>query len=91
MAQLAAAGKEVPAILATANGRPFYSVEGGKQSFLSFKLAHADVLLKTQSEMTIKQIAEAVGYDDPLYFSRLYKKYRGITPSAIRTEEAPIL
>ncbi len=62
-----------------------------KQAFLSFKLAHADVLLKTQSEMTIKQIAEAVGYDDPLYFSRLYKKYRGITPSAIRTEEAPIL
>lgn len=62
-----------------------------KQAFLSFKLAHADVLLKTQPEMTVKQVAEAVGYDDPLYFSRLYKKYRGVTPSAIKAEEAAIL
>ncbi|BFT71874.1 hypothetical protein PAENIP36_33160 [Paenibacillus sp. P36] len=30
---------------------------------------------------TIKQVAESVGYEDPLYFSRLYKKHYGYAPS----------
>ena len=33
------------------------------------------------SEYTISQIAEACGYSEPLYFSRVFKKYFGISPS----------
>ena len=38
-------------------------------------------------EMTnkpIRRICLEVGYDDPLYFSRIFKKYTGVTPSEFR-------
>lgn len=31
--------------------------------------------------MSLREVAESVGYDDPLYFSRLFKKRTGIKPS----------
>lgn len=33
------------------------------------------------SAYTISQIAEACGYSEPLYFSRVFKKYFGVSPS----------
>jgi len=33
---------------------------------------------------SIKTVAMAVGYDDAYYFSKLYKKYHGISPSKVR-------
>lgn len=33
------------------------------------------------SEYTVTQIAEACGYSEPLYFSRVFKKYYGVAPS----------
>ena len=33
------------------------------------------------SEYTVSQIAEACGFSDPLYFSRVFKKYFGVSPS----------
>ncbi|MDE7379541.1 MAG: helix-turn-helix transcriptional regulator [Clostridia bacterium] len=33
------------------------------------------------SQFTITQIAEACGYAEPLYFSRVFKKYYGVAPS----------
>lgn len=33
------------------------------------------------SEYTVSQTAEACGYSDPLYFSRVFKKYFGVSPS----------
>lgn len=32
------------------------------------------------SEYTVSQIAEACGYAEPLYFSRVFKKYYGVSP-----------
>ncbi len=32
----------------------------------------------------IAEIAAIVGYDDPLYFSRLFKKQIGVSPSEFR-------
>ena len=55
-----------------------------KQAFLEMKLEHADELLRGNSTASVTQVAEAVGYDDPQYFSRLYKKHRGIAPSMSR-------
>ncbi len=41
-----------------------------------------DMLDKT--DLSVKQVALAVGYDDPLYFSRLFKKRAGISPRMLR-------
>ncbi|MGG1518866.1 AraC family transcriptional regulator [Paenibacillus oryzisoli] len=47
---------------------------------IQHRMKRAQELLTTGSG-TIKQIAESVGYADALYFSRLYKKFYGYTPS----------
>jgi AraC-like DNA-binding protein len=44
----------------------------------------AKVLLY-QSQYTIGDIATELGLEDPSYFSRLFKKYEGITPQAFRS------
>lgn len=36
------------------------------------------------SDFNVKQIAHEVGYDDHTYFSRLFKKFAGITPLAFK-------
>ena len=38
----------------------------------------------TSTKMTIEQIAQASGYADPLYFSRIFKKHIGISPKEYR-------
>lgn len=35
---------------------------------------------------TVGEVAHAVGYDDPLYFSRAFKRYAGRAPQAYRAE-----
>lgn len=37
--------------------------------------------LLRNSKLTISNIANSVGYDDPLYFSRVFKKVKGVSPS----------
>lgn len=39
-----------------------------------------------QEEMTVKEIAEAVGFSDHNYFSRVFKRVMGFTPSGYRKE-----
>ena len=34
------------------------------------------------NSMTISNISRLVGFDDPLYFSRVFKKYTGASPQA---------
>lgn len=34
-----------------------------------------------ESSLRVKEVASAVGYDDPFYFSRLYRKYWGHAPT----------
>lgn len=51
---------------------------------LKMKLAK-DIILSgvtnRYSEYTVSQIAEACGYAEPLYFSRVFKKYYGVSPA----------
>ncbi|MBI2843407.1 MAG: PocR ligand-binding domain-containing protein [Armatimonadetes bacterium] len=51
-----------------------------KRTQIDIKLRKAEELMANTSELTITEVAAMVGYDDPLYFSRIYKKYRGISP-----------
>ncbi|MDQ6473030.1 AraC family transcriptional regulator [Flavobacterium sp. LHD-80] len=51
--------------------------------FIHLKLQHACLLLIT-SEVKVKIIAADLGYDDPYYFSRLFKKHMKVSPLQYR-------
>ena len=46
---------------------------------LELRLSRAEALLKDDN-ISIEKIAESVGFSDPAYFSRLFKKSRGLSP-----------
>lgn len=52
--------------------------------FLNMKMEHACYLLDT-SNLNVQGVANALGYDDPLYFSRLFSKTVGMSPRAYRS------
>lgn len=52
------------------------------------KLDAADRLLREQPRLPVKLVAARCGFDDPLYFSRLYRRRRGRPPSAARDAAA---
>lgn len=45
-----------------------------------YRISQACTLLRT-SELTIGEIASSVGFDDQLYFSRVFKKLKGVSPT----------
>ena len=53
------------------------------QYIVSLRIAAAKGYLEN-SNKNIAEIASTVGYDNALYFSRLFKKYTGLTPSEYR-------
>lgn len=55
------------------------------QYILSLRISNAQSLLEN-TPCNITEIAEIVGYDNPLYFSRLFKKQSGMSPSEFRKQ-----
>ena len=53
------------------------------QYILSKRISNAETLLQNPS-YNISEISQIVGYDNPLYFSRIFKKVKGISPSEYR-------
>lgn len=51
--------------------------------FLNMKMEHACHLLDS-TPLSIKGVASALGYEDPLYFSRQFSKTVGLSPRAYR-------
>lgn len=49
------------------------------------RLHVADVLLKDRT-LSISEIAAQTGFEDEAYFSRCYKKHRGVSPKAMRAK-----
>ena len=49
------------------------------------RLKHAKELLKN-SDLRSYEIAFEVGYDNPSYFSKLFKKYENMTPGEYRNK-----
>lgn len=56
------------------------------QYILTVRIANAQNLLDT-TIYNITEIAAIVGYDNPLYFSRLFKKQTGLSPSEYRKRQ----
>ena len=54
------------------------------QYIVSIRIANAQVLLET-TDYNVTEIGNIVGYDNPLYFSRIFKKQKGVSPSEYRT------
>lgn len=53
------------------------------QYIISVRIENAQRLLCTQ-DYNVTEVAAIVGYDNPLYFSRLFKKQTGISPTDYR-------
>jgi AraC family transcriptional regulator of arabinose operon len=51
--------------------------------FLNMKMEHACHLLDS-TQLSVKGVADALGYDDQLYFSRQFSKTVGLSPRAYR-------
>ena len=54
------------------------------QFLTGIRLDRAKTLMNAEPDMPIRDIALSVGYEDPLYFSRLFKKKLGLYPTEFR-------
>jgi len=54
------------------------------------RMYHAQSRLLETGDL-VKEIAEQVGYDDALYFSRDFKRFAGVSPREFRRREKPTL
>ena len=55
------------------------------QYIVSLRITNAQILLETTDD-TITEIGTIIGYDNPLYFSRIFHKQKGISPSEYRKQ-----
>ena len=62
-----------------------YTGSSPAQYLISLRISAAQSLLET-SDHNVTEIAEMVGYDNPLYFSRLFRKQTGMSPSDFRRQ-----
>lgn len=63
-----------------------YTGQTPMQFIVSLRINNAQLLLET-TEYSINQIASIVGYDNQLYFSRLFHKQKGFSPTQYRNRE----
>lgn len=56
-----------------------------KEYLVQYRVNRACMLLR-DPERKISEVAKAVGYEDPLAFSKIFKKAKGVSPSVYRLE-----
>ena len=54
---------------------------------LDYRIRQACILLKS-TDLSVRAIAHSVSYADPLYFSRLFRQKKGVSPSEYRKRKA---
>jgi AraC-like DNA-binding protein len=82
---------ELDTLAATANLSRFHFCNKYKaltgyspiKHFVNMKMEHACHLLDS-GNASVKTVATALGYDDPLYFSRMFNKTVGMSPTSYR-------
>ena len=52
----------------------------------NYRISQATNLIK-MTNLTVREIAEQCGFDDPFYFSRAFKKHVGVSPSKYRNQK----
>ena len=57
--------------------------ESPKKYITDLRMRNAQVLLET-SDATVAEISRIVGYENPMYFSRLFRKSKGLSPANYR-------
>ena len=60
-----------------------YSGRAPIDFFINLKMQEACKLLKS-TDLYIVEISQKLGYDDPYYFSRIFKKVMGVSPKEYR-------
>lgn len=55
-----------------------------KRSSIELKLEQAENYFKTMPNLSIQEVADRLGFEDPFYFSRIFKKHRGAPPSEFK-------
>lgn len=55
------------------------------QFIVSLRITNAQILLET-TNYNISEIGAIVGYDNPLYFSRIFRKQKGVSPKEYRKQ-----
>jgi AraC family transcriptional regulator of arabinose operon len=58
-----------------------------KDYLIKFRLQKSKELMR-DTNLTLRQISFIVGFEDQLYFSRVFKKYEGVCPSQCRYNES---
>ena len=53
------------------------------QYILAIRINNAVSLLES-TDYNVTEISTIIGYDNPLYFSRIFKKQKGVSPSDYR-------
>lgn len=71
--------------LSTAQFYHLFRLEYGKTplDYYNDLLLHKSVLLLETQQYTVAEIASMMGFDSPAYFSRFFKKHKGIPPSRL--------
>lgn len=64
------------------------SLNSSVMEYLNASRIHAAKLLLKGEQKSVKDIAYAVGFSDPNYFCRVFKRTTGITPSAFKRLDA---
>jgi AraC-like DNA-binding protein len=65
--------------------RIFKSITGKRPvDYINYLRINKAVMLLSETNLNISEVAMAVGFDDSNYFSRLFKKYQKTSPSAMR-------
>ena len=66
-------------------GKSFSAAAGmsPKKYILDLRIRNAQILLET-SDAAVSEIARIVGYENPMYFSRLFRKAKGLSPMKYR-------
>lgn len=55
------------------------------QYIVSLRITNAQILLET-TNYSVSEIGFIVGYDNPLYFSRIFRKQKGVSPKQYREQ-----